>query len=152
MSLLEYGENKMKVKRFGVSIPEDLLKQFDDIVEEKGYVGRSEAIRDAMRLFITKHTEETSQEGQFASLNIVYHHKPALMNALIQAQHNSDAHVISTVHTHITNTHCFEILTIRGNSEGIDKLANTIGGLSGIEYSKLFKFALPDEPGEHHSH
>jgi len=49
----------MKVKRFGVSIPEDLLKQFDDIVKEKEYVGRSEAIRDAMRLYITKHTEET---------------------------------------------------------------------------------------------
>ena len=152
MLLLIQGEHKMKLKRFGVSIPEDLLKQFDDIVKEKGYVGRSEAIRDSMRLYITKHTEETGQEGQFGSLNIVYHHKPALMNALLQAQHGSEAHVISTVHTHITKTHCFEILTIRGTSEGIDKLANTIGGLSGIEYSKLFKFALPDEQGERHSH
>ena len=142
----------MKVKRFGVSIPEDLLKQFDAVVHEKRYVGRSEAIRDAMRLFITKHTEEAGQEGQFASLNIVYHHKPTLMNALLKAQHNSDAHVISTVHTHITKTHCFEILTIRGTNEGIDKLANTIGGLSGIEYSKLFKFSLPDDPYEPHIH
>jgi len=74
------------------------------------------------------------------------------MNALLQAQHSSEARVLSTVHTHITNTHCFEILTIRGTSEGIDKLANTIGGLSGIKYSKLFKFALPEEDGDHHSH
>ena len=34
----------------------------------------------------------------------------------------------------------------------IDKLANTIGGLSGIEYSKLFKFALPDDSYESHTH
>ena len=57
----------MKLKRFGVSIPEDLLSKFDEIVLEKGYVGRSEAIRDAMRLYITRHSEETGQEGEFAS-------------------------------------------------------------------------------------
>ena len=142
----------MKLKRFGVSIPEDLLSKFDEIVLEKGYAGRSEAIRDAMRLYITRHSEETGQEGEFASLNIVYHHKPSLMNALLKAQHNSDAHVMSTVHTHITKTHCFEILTIRGTSEGIDKLANKIGGLSGIEYAKLFKFSLPDDSLESHTH
>ena len=100
----------MKLKRFGVSIPEALLQRFDDIVREKGYVGRSEAIRDAMRLYISKHDDETEQKGEFASLNIVYHHKPTLMNALLKAQHNSDAHVISTVHTHITKEYCFEIL------------------------------------------
>ncbi|MDR3237481.1 MAG: ribbon-helix-helix protein, CopG family, partial [Spirochaetia bacterium] len=33
------------VTRFGVSIDERLLKKFDDIIEEKGYVNRSEAIR-----------------------------------------------------------------------------------------------------------
>ena len=38
----------MALKRFGVSVPEDLLEKFDKLVEKKGYVGRSEAIRDAM--------------------------------------------------------------------------------------------------------
>jgi metal-responsive CopG/Arc/MetJ family transcriptional regulator len=37
-----------ELKRFGVSIPEDLLEQFDVLVKAKRYVGRSEAIRDAM--------------------------------------------------------------------------------------------------------
>lgn len=32
----------MKIVRFGVSIPEDLLTKFDEMIEEKGYANRSE--------------------------------------------------------------------------------------------------------------
>ena len=35
--------------RFGVSIEEDLLTQFDAQIHEKGYTNRSEAIRDLIR-------------------------------------------------------------------------------------------------------
>ena len=35
--------------RFGISIDEKLLENFDTLIEEKGYVNRSEAIRDLIR-------------------------------------------------------------------------------------------------------
>ncbi len=133
----------MDLKRFGVSIPEDLLSQFDEIVQRKGYVGRSEAIRDAMRLFISRYQWELDQSIGFASLNIVFQHKPKLMTELLKSQHHAEAEVISTLHTHITKTHCFEILTMKGTAHGIKKLADKIGGLSGIEFAELFTFALP---------
>ena len=79
----------MELKRFGVSIPKDLLEQFDEIVIQKGYVGRSEAIRDAMRMYISKHKLEKEDSTGFASINIVYEHKPKLMSALLKSQHNS---------------------------------------------------------------
>jgi CopG family nickel-responsive transcriptional regulator len=142
----------MELKRFGVSIPAGLLEEFDRLVADKGYIGRSEAIRDAMRLFISQSDWESSQGGGFASLNIVYQHKPQLMASLLKWQHDADAEVISTVHTHITRTHCFEVLTIKGTKEGIQRLANKISGIKGIEYSKLFAFSVPDDPGHAHSH
>ncbi len=140
------------LKRFGVSIPEDLLSRFDEIVESKGYVGRSEAIRDAMRVFINQCEWESKQEGHLATLNIVYRHQPRLMSELIRVQHSSDAHVISTVHVHLTHTHCFEALTIKGNREDIQNLANKIEGISGIEYARLFTFSLPDDDEDEHKH
>ena len=142
----------MEVKRFGVSIPRDLLEQFDEIVTKKGYVGRSEAIRDAMRLYISKHKWESEDAAGFASINIVYEHKPKLTAALLKSQHDSEAKVISTLHTHITHTHCFEILTVEGTVKGIHQLADKIGGISGIEFLELFTFSLPDTKGRGHSH
>ena len=54
----------MTLKRFGVSIPEDLLEKFDKLVEKKEYVGRSEAIRDAMRSYISQTEWEADQDGE----------------------------------------------------------------------------------------
>ncbi|MHA2211417.1 MAG: CopG family ribbon-helix-helix protein, partial [Candidatus Thorarchaeota archaeon] len=95
-----------ELKRFGVSIPEDLLEQFDVLVKAKRYVGRSEAIRDAMRLFISQWELESNQEGNAATLSVVYKHKAKLMAELTNAQHTSGANVISTMHVHLTPSHC----------------------------------------------
>lgn len=142
----------MELKRFGVSIPKDLLERFDEIVDKKGYIGRSEAIRDAMRLYISKHKWESGETAGFASINIVYEHKPKLMTALLKIQHDADAKVVSTLHTHITHTHCFEILTVEGTVEGIHRLADRIGGISGIEFIEIFSFTLPVLKNKEHSH
>ncbi|TET08885.1 MAG: nickel-responsive transcriptional regulator NikR [Candidatus Thorarchaeota archaeon] len=142
----------MTLKRFGVSIPEDLLEKFDEIVKKKAYIGRSEAIRDAMRGFISQVEWEAEQEGTMASLNIVYQHKPRLMANLIQAQHNAHAHVVSTVHVHISKSHCLEVITLKGDRHSIEGLANKISGLKGIEYVRLFTFALPESENSGHTH
>ncbi|MHA2379593.1 MAG: nickel-responsive transcriptional regulator NikR [Candidatus Thorarchaeota archaeon] len=144
--------DQVELKRFGVSIPEDLLERFDKVVESRGYVGRSEAIRDAMRGFISQYEWESQQEGTTAALNIVYQHKPRLMADLVRVQHDADAHVVTTVHIHLTDSHCLEVLAVRGTKDGIEKLASRLGGLSGIEYVRLFTFSLPDESLRGHSH
>jgi CopG family nickel-responsive transcriptional regulator len=142
----------MTLKRFGVSIPEDLLEKFDQLVEEKGYVGRSEAIRDAMRSYISDSQLEAGEGYMMASLNIVYCHKPKIMAELIKVQHNSEAHVISTVHIHVSKSHCLEVVTLKGSKDSIQKLANTISGISGMDYVKLFTFSLPEGEDIEHSH
>ncbi len=144
--------NQANLMRFGVSIPEDLLKRFDSVVESRGYVGRSEAVRDAMRGFISQYEWETEQEGTTAAINIVYEHKPRLMADLMRAQHDAEAHVVTTVHIHLTDFHCLEVLAVRGTRKGIEKLASRLGGLSGIEYVRLFTFSLPDENLHYDSH
>jgi CopG family nickel-responsive transcriptional regulator len=142
----------MALKRFGVSVPEDLLEEFDQLVVEKGYIGRSEAIRDAMRVYLSESQWEKGEDMIMASLNIVYCHKPKILSDLIKAQHTSEAHVISTIHVHMSQSHCLEVITLRGSKESVTKLANKVSGISGIEYAKLFTFALPDDAEMNHSH
>ncbi|MFW9910740.1 MAG: nickel-responsive transcriptional regulator NikR [Candidatus Thorarchaeota archaeon] len=142
----------MTLKRFGVSVPEDLLEKFDEIVFKKGYIGRSEAIRDAMRGYISQIEWESEQEGTMASLNIVYRHKPRLMADLIQAQHDSHVNVVSTVHVHITQSHCLEVITLKGEKKAIEMLVNKISSLKGIEYVRLFSFVLPNSETTGHGH
>ncbi len=141
-----------ELRRFGVSIPKELLDQFDLLVEAKGYMGRSEAIRDAIRLIISQWDLERSQEGGAATLSVVYRHKAKLMAELTNAQHGSNTNVISTLHVHLTPSHCLEVLTVRGERKSIQKFADKIGGLSGVEFARLFMFSVPESYEHNHSH
>ncbi|MFW9799129.1 MAG: nickel-responsive transcriptional regulator NikR [Candidatus Thorarchaeota archaeon] len=145
-------EKEPKLKRFGVSIPEDLLEHFDALVEAKGYVGRSEAIRDAMRHLISEWEQESSQEGNAATLSVVYRHKARLMAALTNAQHASRASVRSTMHVHLTPSHCLEVLTLCGTQDNIQKLKDRVDGLSGVEHTNLFSFKVPQSLGHGDDH
>jgi CopG family nickel-responsive transcriptional regulator len=135
----------MVLKRFGVSVPEELLEEFDRLVEGRSYVGRSEAIRDAMRAYISQSQWEAGDRALMASLNVVYTHRPRLMESLIKAQHHSQANVISTVHVHVSQSHCLEVIALTGTKDSITELANKISGISGVEYVKLFAFALSED-------
>ena len=144
----------MTLKRFGVSVPEDLLEKFDKLVEKRKYVGRSEAIRDAMREYLSQAEWESEAEygNIIASLNIVYQHKAKLMTDLMRIQHEEHAQVVSTVHIHATHDRCLEVITLKGNRKSIEAFANTVSGLKGIEYVKLFTFFLPDDEDSNHGH
>ncbi len=133
-------------------MPEELLEKFDEIVDMQGYVGRSEAIRDAMRMYISKKEWESEQKGKAATLTVVYTHKPKLMSDLIRAQHAAKADVISSTHVHLSHSYCLEVMTMKGKRKEIEDLAGRIAGLSGVAYSRLFAFSIPDDDGHGHKH
>ncbi len=142
----------MNLKRFGVSIPEDLLAEFDELTMKKGYLGRSEAIRDAMRLFITESQWEAGEGQMAATLTIVYGHRPKLIGELIKAQHDASAVVIATTHIHLSHEYCLEVLTIRGTREEIEELTKNVTGLRGVIFSKLFVFSVPEDEEHNYGH
>jgi len=74
------------------------------------------------------------------------------MADLIRVQHDAEAHVVTTVHIHLTDTHCLEVLAVKGTRKGIEKLASKLGGMSGIEYVRLFTFSLPNDSLHDHTH
>src|SRR5258707_10768283 len=82
--------------RFTISLNQDLAKQFDELISQKGYQNRSEAVRDMLRNELESARLER-QEAPFcvASLSYVYsHHARDLTERLtdLQHQHRSEEH------------------------------------------------------------
>ena len=50
--------------RIGVSLPENLLTKFDDIIAHRGYSSRSEVIRDAIRNYIIHYEWMSGVQGE----------------------------------------------------------------------------------------
>ncbi|WP_297091485.1 nickel-responsive transcriptional regulator NikR [Thermococcus sp.] len=128
----------MKITRFGVSVPDELLEKFDRIIEEKGYVNRSEAIRDMMRDFIVRHEWEEGDRDVAGTITIVYNHDEAdVVKELLDLQHDYVDEIISSLHVHMDEHNCLEVVVVKGKATRIKEIAERLISLKGVKHGKL---------------
>ncbi|WP_258083021.1 nickel-responsive transcriptional regulator NikR [Thermococcus thermotolerans] len=128
----------MKITRFGVSVPSELLEKFDRIINEKGYVNRSEAIRDMMRDFIVRHEWEEGDRDVAGTITIVYNHDEAdVVKELLDLQHDYVDEIISSLHVHMDEHNCLEVVVVKGKATRIKEIAERLISLKGVKHGKL---------------
>jgi CopG family nickel-responsive transcriptional regulator len=124
--------------RFGISIDDTLLERFDLLVEEKGYVNRSEAIRDLIRDALVERTWETGDEETVGTVTLVYdHHVHDLADRLTDLQHDHHDRIVSTLHVHLDHHNCLEVLVVKGEAARIKAIADALIGVKGVKHGKL---------------
>jgi CopG family nickel-responsive transcriptional regulator len=127
-----------EVVRFGVSIDERLLHRFDELIEQKGYVNRSEAVRDLIRSALVEDQWRRSDEEIVGTVTLVYdHHTRELSHRLTEQQHSHYQSILSTLHVHLDAHHCLEVVVIRGRAEQVRRLADELIGTKGVKHGKL---------------
>jgi CopG family nickel-responsive transcriptional regulator len=124
--------------RFGVSMEQSLLKEFDSLCSEKGYATRSEALRDMIRnLLVEKELGNENTEG-VGTLTLVYnHHQRELEEKLTEYQHHHLESIISTVHVHLTQHLCLEVMLLKGKTKEIRAIADGLIATKGVKHGKL---------------
>ncbi|MGI8788143.1 MAG: nickel-responsive transcriptional regulator NikR [Pyrinomonadaceae bacterium] len=129
-----------EIIRFGVSIDQDLLENYDRLISERGYATRSEALRDLIReALIQQRVELNSKTRALGSLTLVYdHHASNLLEQMTEIQHNFHDLILSVMHLHVSHDDCMELIALRGKVSEIVNLANGLLSLKGIKNGKLF--------------
>ncbi|WP_297534331.1 nickel-responsive transcriptional regulator NikR [Thermococcus sp.] len=128
----------MRVVRFGVSVPEELLEKFDRIIEEKGYVNRSEAIRDLMRDFIIRNEWEMGDTEVAGTITMLYNHDEAdVVKELLDLQHEYLEEIVSSIHVHMDEHNCLEVVIVKGKASRIKEIADRLLSLKGVKHGKL---------------
>ena len=127
-----------RLVRFGVSMDENLLQQFDTLLSRKGYANRSEAMRDLIRDHLVG--EEWREKGRemVGTITIVYnHHTRGLSDSLTDLQHHFHNLVISTMHLHLDKDNCLEVLVVKGTVDKIKTVADKLISTRGVKHGKL---------------
>jgi len=123
------------VTRFGVSLDENLLAQFDRIIARKGYTNRSEAIRDLIRNSLVREQWELGADQVVGTLTLVYNHNVRdLSDKLTDLQHAHYKAIVSTLHIHLDPHHCLEVLVLRGNAKELKSIADRLIGTRGVQH------------------
>ena len=127
-----------RIERVGVSLDKKLLSEFDNLIARQGYGSRSEAIRDLIRQQISSERLENPMAEAVAAVVLVYdHHSAKLMDKLTGLQHSRLLQTISSLHVHLDEHDCLEIIVLRGRVGEINKMAESIISLKGVKLGRI---------------
>jgi len=126
------------VVRFSVSTDGRLLDRFDALIAEKGYVNRSEAIRDLIRSALVEEELADDTASAVGTVTLVYdHHFSDLGDKLTEHQHTHHESIVSTLHIHLDHHHCLEVIVLKGPSGEIRRLADSLLGTKGVKHGRF---------------
>lgn len=130
---------EQELMRIGVSLPDNLLGRFDQIIEKRGYSSRSEGIRDAIRNYIMHYEWYNEVEGaRIGIITMIYDHdQRGLVNNLTDIQHEFMDMIKSSVHVHLDHDNCLEIIMLQGEGQKVKEVAEKMMALKGVKHVKL---------------
>ena len=143
--------NEQDIQRFGVSIGSGLLEKFDDMITEKGYTNRSEAIRDLIRnkLVETEWGKSTDAHASIGTITIVYdHHTREIGDRLTDLAHDHHNLVMSSMNVHLTHKSRLEGMLVKGCGKEIRAFSDRVISIRGVKHGKLVITGLVDDESE----
>jgi len=125
------------LRRFSVSLDNDLLDKFDDYILEHGYNNRSEAVRDLIRKgFVRQEWDNNSWVVGVVTL-VFDHHKPQLQERVTELQHRYYHIITSSTHVHMDHHNCLEVTIAKGKASEVQELAQGLIALRGVKDGSL---------------
>jgi CopG family nickel-responsive transcriptional regulator len=133
------GLKGLTMERFTISLDEKLAKAFDDLIKERGYATRSEAVRDILRAHLQQSVEKRDAKGVcVANLSYVYnHHERELAERLTSIQHAHHDLTVSTMHAHLDHDQCIETVMLKGPVKRVREFAEEIIAERGVRHGVL---------------
>lgn len=127
------------MERITMSMDEELAKDFDRMVHDRGYSSRSEAMRDLVRREVEVHRQTREARTHcVANLSYVYnHHERNLTERLTEAQHQHHDLVVATMHVHLDHDNCLESTVLKGPALAVRAFADRTQAESGVRHGQL---------------
>jgi len=133
-----------QVDRFSVSLDTELLAAFDRHIADRGYVNRSEAVRDMIRDLLVSNRLQRGDQAIAAVLSIVCDHQEGetfkrLRSSLVARRELVSGSLSIPIDQHR------DILAIglKGPAVDVQNLANEIQAMRGVTHGRLS--AVPPE-------
>jgi CopG family nickel-responsive transcriptional regulator len=127
------------LERVTLAIDTELLARFDRLLAARGLGNRSEALRDLIRARLVEEEASAGRGEAVASLTLLYDHEQReLSEKLTEAgHHHAGARVLASMHVHLDDRLCLEILALRGRPVELRAFADGLLGLKGVLHGQL---------------
>jgi CopG family transcriptional regulator, nickel-responsive regulator len=127
----------VKVKRFGVSLEEDILNELDHFVNQRKFPNRSQAIRYLITNYLVEDKIDANQIVAGSIVLVYDHHKRDLLSKATSIQHDFHDAILSSQHVHLDHHNCLETIAVMGKAVRLQELADKLIAIKGIKHGRL---------------
>ena len=122
-----------------MSLPKELLSEFDEVLDARGYNSRSKGIRDALKDYNLRFQWMNEMDGERTGIiALIYdHHYTGVMDGITDVQHNFREYINAVMRIDMTEKYCLEVVVVKGDVKYIRDLTEQIKRLKGVEHVKL---------------
>jgi CopG family nickel-responsive transcriptional regulator len=131
-------EDKAGVSRISISLPPALLEELDQMVANRGYGSRSQAIGDMVNYQLVEYKRKLGNDIMVGTLTLLYDRSTrGLQNSLAEIQYQHLDEVISSLHINLSNNQIMEVILIQGHADQLQTIANEMITLRGVITGQL---------------
>lgn len=121
------------VERISLSLPSGLLGRFEQLVVERGFESRSQAVAEMMTRELDRHAVNKSQGVMTGTITLVYDHaRGELKRKLSDIQYEFLNEVIGSLHILLENQHTLEVVLVQGKAKRLRQIANELITCKGV--------------------
>jgi CopG family nickel-responsive transcriptional regulator len=126
------------VKRISLSLPPELIAEFDALTRKKVYVNRSKAVADVLRDWISRDGWVKGKGVKVATISILYDHDMSgVPDRITEIQHKFGGSIIASMHVHLSHDDCLEVIAAKGGAREIQQITNSLASVRGVKHCKL---------------
>ncbi|QOJ79083.1 CopG family ribbon-helix-helix protein [Infirmifilum lucidum] len=119
------------MRRISVTLPDEVFKALEELEVKTGVSNRSRLVGDAVMLL---HSQALEDDAVYAgSLVVVYDHsRGETVYGVVDAQHDYTGLIRGSIHVHLTEEKCVEVIAVHGRGAEIRGLASKLRRVSGV--------------------
>jgi CopG family nickel-responsive transcriptional regulator len=125
--------------RLSMSLPAELFRQLDMMVEERGLPSRSQLIAELIRHALAEHEALTRPEDMLAgTITLVYRgNRGRVRQQLAETQVDYLKEVISSQHVFLEDDQSLEVLLVQGPAMRLKELCDALRSIRGVNQLRL---------------
>lgn len=129
----------VSLARLSMSLPSELFRQLDLMVEERGLPSRSQLIAELIRHALAEHEAQTRPEEMLAgTITLVYRgDRGSIRQQLAKTQGDYLKEVISSQHVFLEDDQSMEVLLVQGPAVRLEGLCDSLRSVRGVHQLQL---------------
>ena len=148
-NILKETPNEL-VSRISISLASPLLVEFDQMVAQRGFSSRSQAVSDMVNRELVDHKRNLGNDVMVGTISLHYDRSVrGLQKNLADIQYQYLDEVISSLHVHLSQNQLMEIILVQGQVQRLQEIANVMSTKRGVFTSRLQVHAAIIPPIQH---